>query len=367
MAQRYFATINPGLEAALLTEVRALGGKRAKTVSGGVEFDATNTVFYRAAYRLRCANRLWLRMDEFRARDAGELSRKTARIDWARVIAADVPVEVRGISHGSRLNHTGTIAEVVQQAINASLGREQPLGDSLTVLARVADNRCELSLDASGDLLYQRGYKQDAVAAPLRESVASALLRTVNWTPEQALIDPFCGSGTIAIEAAASARGLAAGSTRGFALQRWANFRPPLWDEVCAETHEPTEIRAIAGFDSDPQAITASRHNAARAQVEPHCTFSEADVDAFDPHTIADAGWIVTNPPWNERLPDPGQGALNTLLKRYDAHGAGWNMAVVAPRTWNPGRGEVVAKTELGGIAVSVRVFRDKGAAGGYH
>ncbi len=359
MAQRYFATINPGLEQALLAEVREIGGKRAKVLDGGVEFDATNAVFYSAALKLRCANRLWMRLDEFRARDAPELFNKARRIDWARVVGPDVAVDVRAVSRASRLIHTDRIARAIGDAIDEALGRSSPpTGTPLSVLARLVDNRCELSLDASGDLHYRRGWKTDAVSAPLRESIAASVLRLIGWTPGQTLLDPFCGSGTFVIEAAQHQQNIAAGSSRSFDLARWANFRPELWDEVTQQSPvlpAPGQL-TIFGSDNDPHAIEAARHNAERAQVTDSCAFALSDVAQVEPPPVA-PGWIVTNPPWNLRLPDPGHESLKALTTRFREQFDGWKLAVIAPRRWSPGGAKQHAKFELGGTPVSVWVF----------
>lgn len=356
VAQRYFATINPGLEDALLAEVRELGGKRATALTGGVEFDATNAVFYRAVNELRCTNRLWLRVDEFRARDAPELFNKTKRIEWSRLIDPTTPIEIRAVSHRSGLNHTDRISKAVSDGIDEALGRKPVAGNQpIDVLARLVENRCELSLDASGDLLYQRGYKTEAVAAPLRESIASAVLRLIGWTPDDALLDPFCGSGTIVIEAAQQAAGIPAGRARNFAMEKWANFRPDLWAEVRA--YEPrlpsTKYR---GTDVDPAAVDAARHNATRGHVEDWCKFDVTDVADLEPPD-GPPGWIVTNPPWNLRLADPTHSGLNRLLDTFAARFAGWKLAVIAPRRWTPKGSKERTSFDLGGVPVSLRTF----------
>lgn len=354
MAQTYFATINPGLEDALLAEVRELDGKRANVLTGGVEFDATNTVFYRAAYRLRCANRLWLRMDEFRSRDAPELYNKTRRIDWARLIPKDAPIDVKAISHDSRLWHTGKAADTVTDGINDSLERENPIdGVPLTVLARLVDDRCELSLDASGELLYRRGWKEEVGKAPIRESIAAAILRLAEWTPQMPLVDPFCGSGTFVIEAASRAAGLGAGRGRPFAFHRWENFRPELWKKVKNEElgEPPATPPACLGFDLNPDVVEAARHNAERAGV--------ADLCAFDVRDVAELacpdggpGLIVTNPPWNVRVSDTDADTVRMLVERFRERFDGWRLLVVTPNHLAPEGARVVTRFDHGSVAV---------------
>lgn len=366
MAQRYFATIQPGLEEALLEEVRAIGGKRASVLHGGVEFDATNGVFYKAALSLRCTNRLWLRVDEFRARDAPELYNKTVRIDWARLIDARLPVEVKAASHSSHLFHTGKIADTVLAGIHESIGRTQrPNTKSrtpVTVLARLADDRCELSLDASGELHYRRGWKTSAVAAPMRESVASSILRLSGWSPGDRLIDPFCGSGTILIEAAQRTARIPAGKERDFAFQQWANYRPELWRKVMAEAAKeqceaPEAAPTCFGFDLNSDAVEAARHNAGLAGVSAWCEFEEQDVETWTPPG-GDPGFIVTNPPWGVRLDDETLSALDQFVDAVTSRFDGWRAAWVAPEAWFTPRARVETKFELGGVPVRLWTTR---------
>lgn len=349
MAQTYFATIEPGLEPALLAEIREIGGKRATELKGGVEFDATNTVFYRTAMRLRCANRLWLRLDEFRARDAPELYRKTARLEWSRLLPCNARVEVRASARESRLIHTGKIAESVEKAIANAIGEPAKKGPGFTVLARLVDDRCQLSLDASGELLYRRGWKEEVGEAPLRESVAACLLRLAGWTPGEGLYDPMCGSGTFVIEAAQQTAGIAAGGFRDHAFHRWTNFRPELWDEVRAE--EQTRQPAISHFGTDisPQAVERARENASRASVADWCDFRAAAVaDAVPP--TEDPGLVITNPPWNRRIADPEHLAIRDLLDAVDRF-AGWRFAFLAPRSFTPPKSyRRVTSFDLGGV-----------------
>jgi len=352
MAQTYFATIEPGLEAALLAEVRSLGGKRASALKGGVEFDATNTAFYSGAMHARCANRLWLRVDEFRARDAPELYNKTARIDWLRLLPPNARVEVRATVRESRLIHTGRIADSVQKALAQAIGEPAVRGQPFTVLARVVDDRCQLSLDASGELLYRRGWKEDVGGAPLRESVAACLLRVAGWEPGTPLYDPMCGSGTFVIEAAQQTAGIAAGASRDHAFHRWANFRPDLWAEVAREAASTAPSVLHFGSDLDEVAVERARHNAERAQVADRCDFRVLHVTDVVP-PIERRGLVITNPPWNRRIADPEHNAIADFLAATRGRFDGWTIACVAPRTYAVPQGlSKAAAFEVGGIGV---------------
>lgn len=358
MSQTYYATINPGLEDALLEEIRELGGRRAKKLRGGVEFEASNTSLYDIILRVRCANRIVLRVDEFRARDFPELYNKTERIDWARLLG-DVPVEVRASASESRLIHTGRIEETVSEAIVASRGSGGS-GPRLLVLVRMHDDRCQLSLDASGDLLYMRGWRRDSVAAPLRESIAASLLRLSSWTPGQPIVDPCCGSGTFVIEAAQRAKGIAAGAHRTFSIEHWGHLRHDVWDESRsrAKAQEQPSRPVHFGFDSSPAAIEAANANARRARV--------AEVSAFACQSIADMqppdcepGWIMANPPYGVRL--DSKSVYNELLQVYVDRFEGWRMGLIAPSDVDLGHPAVRASRDArfsnGGIDVSWWTF----------
>lgn len=349
MAQKYFATIEPGLEEALLAEVRELGGKRATIVRGGVEFDATNAVFYRCALRLRCANRLWLRVDEFRARDVRELYRKVNRIDWGRILPPSPRLDVRAASRDSRLNHTGKIAETVESAIGDLLGPPNRAAEPFTILARLVDDRCAVSLDAAGELLFRRGYKQDVGHAPLRESVAAALLRLAGWTEERAVYDPLCGSGTFVIEAAQRSAGVAAGADRAFDLERWANFRPELWRDVKGEERRAVDTHHF-GSDAGAEAVDAARANAMRAGVADRATFFVAELDSASLDARPDL--VIANPPWNVRIADPKLSIAHRLIEWTTSRFPDADLALLAPRSFQASDLEVVASFDLGGTPV---------------
>lgn len=329
MAQTYFASIQPGLEEALLREVRRAGGNRARILHGGVEFDAARKTLYAAHLHLSTPSRIWLRVDEFRARDAPELYNKTRRYGWERLIGGEHAIEVRASSSKSRLYHTGKIKDAVADGIRDRFADDLAdesaprVGDvpakadnRLCVMARIHDDRCQLNLDASGDLLHRRGWRTEIGEAPMRETIAAAMLEMVEWNPEEGLVDPMCGSGTIAIEAALRATGRAPGLARDFAFQRWRNFQPERYAAMAEELQaEVTDAipAPIVGRDRAAQVVDIAKRNAGRAGVESLVTFEKADlIDAALPDQPR---WIVTNPPYGDRLSD--EGAVDALLNQW--------------------------------------------------
>ncbi len=327
MAQTYFASIQPGLEQALFREIRRLGGKRPSLVHGGVEFDAARKTLYAAHLHLSTPTRIWLRVDEFRARDAPELYNKTRRYGWERLLGAEHRVAIRAHSSKSNLYHTEKITDAVRDGLRdhfaddlchespPTFGEEGDEGAQL-LMARIHDNRCQLSLDASGALLHRRGWRTEAGPAPLRESIAAAMLELIDWSPEFGLIDPMCGSATIAIEAARRALNYPPGLDRSFSFQSWRNFQPHRFQEMKdeAKARIRSELPApIVGRDRDPGTIALATRNAARASVGAALRLEVADL--ADAPITEDLRWIVTNPPYGERLQE--EGIIESLLSAW--------------------------------------------------
>lgn len=342
MAQSYFASIQPGLEPALLNEVRRLGGKRAKLLAGGVEFDAARKTLYAAHLELSTPSRIWLRVDEFRARDAPELYNKTRRYGWERLIGGEHTIQIRASASKSRLYHTGKIRDAVVDGLRDRFKEE--LGDEGTptivdsggpdvqcIMVRIHDDRCQLNLDASGDLLHRRGWRTEIGDAPLRESIAAAMLETIEWDPADGLVDPMCGSGTIPGEAACRALGRPPGLERAFAFQKWRNFQPDRYEAIrdALRTQIKSELAApIIGRDRSEEVIEVARRNAGRAGVGDQVAFSVADLS--ETALPDDTSWIVTNPPYGSRLDDDG--ALQLLLDAWHPHAGSCRLAFLWPR-----------------------------------
>ncbi len=378
MTQRYFAITAPGFETELADEIDAVGGRKIEKLTGGVEFDATNRVFYRANYEVRTCNRIYLRLDEFRARDFPELYRKTRRFAWERLLGENNRVFIKGVARQSHLMHTDRIAETVGHALREHFTEdlkqpapeivEEHTEDSQYVLARLSEDRCQLSLDASGDHLYKRGWRQEAVEAPIRESLAAALLVRAGWNHRKPLVDPVCGSGTFVIEGAWMSVRRPPGDLRDFAFQRWVNFRQPLWDDVVGKARQ--RIRQVDdvqffGFDADPEAIDAARHNADIAGMSACTEFRQADVaELVAPND--DRGMVIANPPYGERL-DAGAGprtVWETIIERFAEHFQGWRMGIVLPSDVTPSHERLKFKEDIhfqnGGIHVRFWLARHR-------
>lgn len=221
------------------------------------------------------------------------------------------PIALRVTCQKSRLYHESAVAERVAGAIADRLGKPPPVqkyhqdsGSYLPqlIVVRLVDNLCTISIDSSGALLHRRGYRLATAKAPLRETLASAMVMASGWDAISPLLDPFCGSGTIPIEAALLARRVPTGYTRRFAFMDWPNFDSKLWDKLLADASKAivSDIPKMIASDRDAGAIQAAQANAARAGVADCIEFSCKAISAIDPPP--GPAWVVTNPPYGVRL-----------------------------------------------------------------
>jgi putative N6-adenine-specific DNA methylase len=340
-----FAACQPGLEPLLARELSALGAEPQAT-AGGVAWRGDVRLAMHACLWLGTASHVLLRLRQFPCRALGELQRKAALLPWREWLRPDVPVDVRASTRGSRVYHTGAIVERVENAIAAAFGAAllRPAGETdhvAHVHARFHRDVCTLSLDTACTPLHRRGYRLETAKAPLREDIAHALVLASGWTPAHALLDPFAGSGTIAIEAAGLALGLPPGRLRPPALGHLALFDAATWREVAQgaaprEAAAPQAVAKVAASDRDAGAVEAARHNAERAGVGKHIAFGCHAVTAHPwldtPGAAPGHGVLVTNPPFGVRV----QQAENLLsLYQTIGHcaarlGPGWRIAMLA-------------------------------------
>lgn len=329
-----YAVVAPGLEGVCSAELRALGITPGAAENGGIPFVATLRELYLTNLHLRCASRILVRVGEVAARDFPDLYRKCVRLPWGSFVRPGTAVQVRASSRQSRLVHSGRVAETVTAAIGRALG-DVPggTGEEQLVLARFVDDRCLLSLDSSGAHLHRRGYRRNGGAAPLRETLAAGLLHLAGWHGDVPLADPLCGSGTIAIEAALLASGIAPGRARDFSFMHWPGYRAGLWQVLCGEADQGR--RTVAGpllaSDHDPAVLATARENAGRASV--------AEVIDFAACALADlpvrtgGGLILCNPPYGARLGHDAElpGFYRALGSACRRAFPGWRLAILAP------------------------------------
>jgi putative N6-adenine-specific DNA methylase len=279
--------------------------------AGGVAFQGSPRDIYRVNLHLRTASRVLIRLGAFYAAGFPELRRKARRLPWEDYLAPGKPVTLRVACHKSRLYHQAAVSERVAGAIADRLGRPAPVvkfeedaGGNLPqlIVVRLAEDRCTMSIDSSGALLHRRGYRLATGKAPLRETLASGMLMASGWDRVSPLLDPFCGSGTIAIEAALLARQIPAGWNRRFAFMDWPSFDAEVWKTVLEEGKAagPASSPNIMASDRDAGAVVTAQNNAKRAGVADGILFSCRSISAIEPPS--GSGWVVTNPPYGVRV-----------------------------------------------------------------
>ena len=393
-----FASTAPGLESIAAGELKTLG-IRGRQEIGGVGFATDLDGLYQANLWVRTASRVVVRLGRFHASTFYELERRAKKLPWESFLPASGPVRLRVTCRKSRLYHSDAVAERVLSVISKAASRSIPVipgfndertsanraegaehadetddtetgtgvdGSAQLFIVRIVHDEVEISADSSGELLHRRGYRQEIAKAPLRETLAAAMVLASGWRSGEPLLDPMCGSGTIPIEAAMIARGIAPGLQRRFQFMGWPGFNPSHWNSVLEKardsaTHSGERIR---GSDRDGGAIQAAMRNAERAGVADTIEFREgaisgaiAGIDDVGDRT----GWVLTNPPYGIRI-----GESEDLRNLYATVGAGlrakagWRLGVLTSDTGLVGQTRLPMvprfATRNGGIPVTFMV-----------
>lgn len=304
------ATTAFGLEAVVGRELERLGYREQTKSDGRVHFQADQSAIARCNLHLRVANRLLLRLGTFPAGDFDAYFDGISAIPWEDWIPPDAQFPVTGGSQKSQLHSVPACQAMAKKAIAQRLervySRSLPeTGILVPVHFELNHDECAMYLNTSGAGLHRRGYREHSGEAPLRETLAAALLELSVWQPERPLIDPFCGSGTIAIEAALMAQRLPPGMHRHFAAESWPTLPATIWQEQRAEAAaniQSEPLAPILASDVDFRVLKTARENARRAGVEDRIHFQQQDVS--DLSTKRKYGCLVTNPPYGQRLND---------------------------------------------------------------
>lgn len=321
----------PGLEKLLAAEVTALGLHPKEIEPGGMSVAMSARQLYTAHLHLSVASRITIRLGRFHASEFWELEKRAERLAWHAWLPKGSTIGFRVTSRKSKLYHNDAIAErlgalvstrvpgvsfIVPSTDDEESEPSPAVAPSQLFLVRLVNDEVTISADASGDLLYRRGWRQETVKAPLRETLAAAMLTASGWDGASLLHDPFCGAGTIVIEAARRLRNIPPGWDRRFAFLKWPTFDPTLWATVRAEAEasfRPPVPGLLLGTDRDGGAIRASLSNAERAGVGEMVQFAEADMRELPPDASAT---LVANPPYGVRVGDGRE-----LLPLYAAFG----------------------------------------------
>jgi putative N6-adenine-specific DNA methylase len=337
----FFAITSPGIEVILQNELKELGIKGLKRIAGGVEGKGKIEDLWKANLWSRTANRIVVRIDEFHASSFHELERRAKKVEWSKYVVRGATVAFRVTCRKSRLYHSDAVAErfenVLVQQLGAKIGDrntdDDSDGNAQLFIVRIADDVCTVSIDSSGELLHRRGYRQAVAKAPLRETLAAAMLIGSGWDKQSPLVDPMCGSGTIPIEAAMMARNIAPGARRTFAFLGWPDHNTAAWNDLVQQAKSgeaPLSDTKIIASDRDAGAITAAKSNAERIGVDQDIDLSHRALSAVE--FPDEKGWIVTNPPYGLRVGEsaPLRNLYATLGKVLSHQARGYHLALLS-------------------------------------
>jgi len=377
VTERFFASCPRGLEGALATELGALSAEFVAPAEGGVGFAGPIELAYHANLESRLASRVLWQVAHGRYRNEDELYRLAHGVDWKRHFGVERTLRVDVAAARAPIASVEFATLKVKDAVcdrfrvdagkRPSVDKQRP---DIRVYAYLAEREATLYLDTSGDALFKRGWRRDADAAPLRENLAAGLLALAGWVPGAPLLDPMCGAGTIVIEAALAAGGIAPGARRTFGFQKLAWYDGPTWQRIRQRAHDrvrpPPALPTIFASDRAAHAIAQCRSNAAAAGVAGWIDVCEADVLART--APAAAGLLVTNPPYGVRLDDD-----TTLAGFYPKLGdelkqrfAGWTACLLSgdPRLPKLIGLKPSKRTPLYNGAIECRLYRFEIVAG---
>ena len=330
-----------GLEGVCADELRRLGLPEVKAENGRVLCGGTDASLPRLNLNLRTGERVLLELGRFPARDFDALFEGTKSLPWERFIPREGQFPVKGHSLNSNLHSVPACQSIVKKAIAARLGGKYGLntlpetGVLYQVQFSIMADEAALMLDTTGPGLHKRGYRAQGVAAPLRETLAAGLVLLSRYRGRDPLCDPFCGSGTIPIEAALIAKNRAPGLNRSFSAQRWAWLDKKLWMDAADEAmdQEFDGSYEIWGGDIDPEAVALAKHNAQLAEVDEIVRFDVDDATRF--HWGGLYGRVVTNPPYGERVMErrEAEELYRAFGKAWDKLPDGWRLYLLSSHT----------------------------------
>ncbi|AHF11111.1 MULTISPECIES: class I SAM-dependent RNA methyltransferase [Dehalobacter] len=298
-----------GLEAVVARELKNLGYENTEVQNGKISWTTNEEGICRANLWLRCADRISLKMGEFEARSFEELFQQTKALPWEEWLPVDACFPVTGKSVKSQLHSVPDCQAIVKKAIVERLKDTygvswfEETGALYAVQVSILKDTVTLTIDTSGKGLNKRGYRQMAGEAPLKETLAAAMAYLSYWNPDRVLLDPFCGTGTIPIEAAFIGQNRAPGLARAFSAERWTNIAEKHWRKAREEAEDlwqRNEELAIYGSDIDPAALRLAREHTREAGLEGKIFFQRLSVKEV--RSRFKYGCIITNPPYGQRL-----------------------------------------------------------------
>ena len=307
----FCATCLLGLEGLVANELRHHDIENVRAENGRVLFDGDMSACARANICSRYAERVLILVDEFYATTFEQLFNGVNRIDWSRYIGVDEAFPVKGSSINSKLNSIPACQKIIKKAIVENLKKIyktdwfEESGALHKIQFLIIKDKVSIMIDTSGDGLHKRGFRENANAAPIRETLAAAMVDLARVRRNHIVCDPLCGSGTIVIESALKALNIMPGVNRSFIAETWANNDASVWDAE-RERARSLENRDCSfkayGYDIDPEALKVAMDNAQKAGVADRITFELRDVADFD--SDEEYLTVITNPPYGERLLD---------------------------------------------------------------
>ena len=327
-----------GVESLVARETEKLGLSEVRAENGRVLCKGGPGDIARLNLNLRVGARVLIALGSFSARSFEELFEGTRRLPWETLIPKNGRFPVKGYSLRSKLQSVPACQSIVKKAAAKRLGEKYGLetlpetGELYQIQFSLMNDQATLMLDTSGENLYKRGYRAQGVEAPLRETLAAAMVTLSRYRGKDPFCDPFCGSGTIPIEAALIARNRAPGLNRSFSAQKWGWLPGKVWMDAAEEAmdQEYHGSYEIWGGDIDPAAVELARHNAALAEVDDAVHFEVADATRF--HWGGLRGRVVTNPPYGERLMEKREAEelYRAFGKAWDKFPEGWQLYLLS-------------------------------------
>ncbi len=328
-----------GIEGLVAEELRNMECEEVSAENGRVLFAGDEAILARASIGSRYAERILILLGEFEARSFEELFQGTRALPWEELIGREDQFPVTGSSLSSKLHSVPDCQSIVKKAVVERLREKyhvswfEETGPMHKIRFRILKDKVSVMVDTSGEGLHKRGYRRESTEAPIRETLAAALVKLARVRPDGNFIDPFCGSGTIPIEAALLATGCAPGIYRKFNAETWKTARPALWalerERARSMVNHNAPFRA-AGFDIDPAAVALTAENAKKAGVGDLVQAKVRDIRQFAAEERY--GCVVCNPPYGERLLDVRTaGEIYGILGKVFEQKPGWSYGVITP------------------------------------
>ncbi|WP_202080939.1 THUMP domain-containing class I SAM-dependent RNA methyltransferase [Caldalkalibacillus salinus] len=342
MSQRIelIATSTAGLEGVVKQEVMDLGYKNAQAENGKVIYTTDYKGIARSNLWLRTADRVKWKLAEFKAVTFEELFQQTKALPWGEILPKNAHFPVLGRSVKSTLFSISDSQAIVKKAIVENMKEKYNVswfdedGPAYTIEVSLLKDIATITIDTSGEGLHKRGYRRLHNVAPLKETMAAALIQISRWKPNIPFIDPFCGSGTLAIEAALIGQNIAPGFNRSFDAEEWGILPQKIWDDAIEEAEDLAEYNrnlAIFASDIDDESVKLTENNALEAGV--HHLVQASQHDFKDVRSEYEYGYMITNPPYGERIGDKEETeALYRTLGRLTKHYFDtWSVYVLTP------------------------------------